>query len=1595
MKRIAKNCEKRYPVSFFAGRSCCMVLFVIALVYSQQAFTQNIVQAEYFIDADPGYGAASPIAISPAPNLDNLNFSIPVSGVQEGMHTLYIRVKDGLGKWSLTSNRPFLKLNLVSPPDISRLEYFIDTDPGVGSGVSVTVTPGINLNNIVANIDDSSLAVGVHTLYFRARDASGKWSLASNRPFYKFDLHIRPDISEAEYFIDADPGVGLATALPVTASPDITNLVFPIDITCYTPGDHELYTRSRDALGKWSLTNAGQFTVLPRAIARPQITVTGSTTFCDGGSVTFTAPSGPARSFQWHRNEIPIVNATNPVYSATESGIYYSTINHGGVCTDTTNKVGVVVKTLPVPTITGAAVVCAGPAGVVYTTETGMHGYTWTVPSGGTILTGNGTSTLIVAWNSAGSQVVRVNYTNADGCSAPSPTDHPVNVFPQMVAGSITGNQTICSGTVPALLTSVPPAGGAVPYTYRWQSSPNNSIFTDIPGATNFNFQPGVLTATTYYRQVQSCAGSNCSVNTNVVAVTVNPVVPVSVNVGVSANPVCEGVAVTFTAAPVNGGSNPGYQWKINNVLTGSTGNSLNYIPVNGDIVTCQLTSNALCVSGNPATSSPVSMAVNPFLPVSISIGAFANPVCAGNVVTFTATATNGGVSPVYTWKKNNTNIGTNNPVLTYTPGNGDSITCYLHSSLVCNSGNPAISNQVIVSVNQVLPVSVSIAASVNPVCAGIPVTYLATPVNGGTTPSFHWKRNGISVGSDNSIYSDIPVNGEVITCELTSGEGCTSGNPASNQITMSVNPLLTPDVSIVGSANYVCSGTPVTYTATPVNAGSAPSFEWNVNGSSAGSNSSTFVYVPLNGDVITCLVTSNDACAIGNPAVSNPITTTVNNLFPVSVSVSASANPACAGAIVTFTALPVNCGISPSFQWKMNGFVVGTSVTFQYSPVNGDDITCVMTSSELCTTGNPATSSPLTMTVNQVLPVSVSIAASDNPVCAGTSVTYTATPVNSGSFPAFQWRRNGINIGSNSHLFSYIPVDGDVITCKMTSNAACTSGNPAVSNPVTMIVNSGLPVSVSIVASANPVCAGTTVTFTAIPVNGGISPTFQWKKNGINAGTNSSTFSYVPADGDIVKCILTSNLGCSSGNPSTSNAVSMLVNPVVPVSVSVTPSINPACIGWPISFTAHPVNGGSSPTFHWNCFGVDFPETDSVVNIEFADYVNTAICTMTSSALCPSAAQVTSTVTVEGIDIPVRLVLITASANPVCMGTSVTFTASYNGGGLTPFLQWKKNGMNVGTNSPVFSCIPENGDVFICEMTSSYPCLAMGPQYSSPPITMTVLVNPAAAGPITGSTTLSAGLSTNIHYNISPVPGATSYQWTLPQDWNIVSGEGTPSITVSLPPTSISGIVTVQGSAGTCTGTASSLAVTVTPATNLNISSNVGGMSGCYNASNDIILTNNFVSSGTSLTLIAGNSITINSFTFSGADIGFKVFAGGYFDAHITTNGTYCGMPLPPLPGNPAILPEDVETVLAGSSLFNVYPDPTTGIFTLELKDDPQGLSGCNVEIYGMHGEMVMNENLTGGRKHNLSLEGRSAGIYLIRVGNGVKSGSLRIIKQ
>ncbi len=851
---------------------------------------------------------------------------------------------------------------------------------------------------------------------------------------------------------------------------------------------------------------------------------------------------------------------------------------------------------------------------------------------------------------------------------------------------------------------------------------------------------------------------------------------PVSVSIAASANPICSGSAVTFTATPVNGGASPAYQWKKNTVnISGATNATYSYIPANGDAITCVLTSNATCISGNPASSNAITMTVNPVLPVSVSIGASATTVCAGTSVTFTATPVNGGASPAYQWKKNTVNIsGASNSTYSYTPTNGDVITCVLTSNATCITGNPATSNTILMNVNPLLPVNVSIDASATTVCTGTSVTFTATPVNGGASPAYQWKKNTVNIsGATNATYSYIPANGDAITCVLTSNATCITGNPAtSNTILMNVNPLLPVSVSIGASENPVCAGTEVTFTATPVNGGASPAYQWTINSfSMPGATNSTYSYAPTAGDFITCELTSNATCITGNPATSNTILMNVNPLLPVSVSIGASENPVCAGTEVTFTATPVNGGTSPSYQWQVNGINAGTdSPVFTYTPVNGDQIMVQCQSSIVnCLSGNPATSNTITMTVDQMLPVSVSIVASANPVCAGTEITFTATPVNGGASPSYQWQVNGINSGTDSPLFTYIPADGDqiIVNCQ-SSIGNCVSGNPATSNTITMTVDQMLPVSVSIVASATTVCEGSLVEFTATPVNGGASPSYQWQVNGINTGTDSPVFMYIPANGDQIMVQCQSSIGnCVSGNPATSNTITMTVDQLLPVSVSIVASANPVCHGSLVDFTATPVNGGPNPVFTWVVNGIpagaDSPQFSYV-----PDNFDVVACYLTSDAACVTGNPAISNMISMAVH-TVPLPVIVSSSDPldiVCPNSgghqyfttpdwsdytwniqgpgNTTISSGQHTSAITAF--WGGPAGTMGTLHLVVK------DQLGCEGTSLTKTISIGPDFT--------------AGSVGNSQTIVAGGTPDPLTASTPTgPGSYTFQWQSSAD--------------------------------------------------------------------------------------------------------------------------------------------------------------------------------------------------------------------------------------
>ncbi|MEI7726598.1 MAG: choice-of-anchor Q domain-containing protein [Bacteroidota bacterium] len=188
---------------------------------------------------------------------------------------------------------------------------------------------------------------------------------------------------------------------------------------------------------------------------------------------------------------------------------------------------------------------------------------------------------------------------------ATSAIEVTVNPLPTMFNG--TGSGSYCAGGE-GRLAGLSGSQVGVDYSLWFGVTPVSNVIHGTGGPISFGWQ---TVAGSYWAFAENVS-THCTNNMdNCFHLTIDPQLPVSVSITPSANPVPAGVAVTFTAAPVNGGSVPSYQWMINGVNVGTNNASYTYIPVNDDEVICVHTSNATCVSGNPASSNTVIMSVS------------------------------------------------------------------------------------------------------------------------------------------------------------------------------------------------------------------------------------------------------------------------------------------------------------------------------------------------------------------------------------------------------------------------------------------------------------------------------------------------------------------------------------------------------------------------------------------------------------------------------------------------------------------------------------------------------------------------------------------------------------------------------------------------------------------------------------------------------------------------------------------------------------------------------------------------------------------------------------------------------------------------
>ncbi len=244
----------------------------------------------------------------------------------------------------------------------------------------------------------------------------------------------------------------------------------------------------------------------------------------------------------------------------------------------------------------------------------------------------------------------------------------------------------------------------------------------------------------------------------------------------------------------------------------------------------------------------------------------------------------------------------------------------------------------------------------------------------------------------------------------------------------------------------------------------------------------------------------------------------------------------------------------------------------------------------------------------------------------------------------------------SNGYCVDSLIVDG----VKVTSATTYTFNNVIAAHTIRATFALIVAPTVTISTATTTVCSGNSVTFNTNSTNGGVSPVFEWRKNGNNVGSGSS-IAFTPgtlSSGDIITCVLTASNPCLSTVTSNSITVTVIQSPNVATITSQSGTLTSATfctLGESRYFYASLPNGTWSSTA---------PSVASVSNTGLVSSVsngNTAIkytITSTSNGTgCSSDAIVN--VTVASVPTPNAI----TGNNEVCAGNTIALSTTSTGG--------------------------------------------------------------------------------------------------------------------------------------------------------------------------------------------------------------------------------------------------------------------------------------------------------------------------------------------
>ncbi len=807
-------------------------------------------------------------------------------------------------------------------------------------------------------------------------------------------------------------------------------------------------------------------------------TVTGASTY------TWTVPTGAAIANGQGSNSIT-VNFGNTSGNVTVTP--ESACGNGASASST-----VIVNQLPLAAgaITGSATVCKGTSGTYsITAVTGATSYTWTLPTDALITAGTGTNTITVSF--AGNTNGNIEVTPVNSCGNGTATSLVVNVNDvPATAGSITGVSSACENT-DSHTYSITSVANADSYTWTVPSGASISSGQGTESiVVSFGTTSGDLTVTS----VNSC-GNSASAATLTITIT-NGAADAGAITG--SNSECElTTGVAYSIATVSGTTN--YNWSVPTGASITSGQGTNAVVVSfgstsGNV---SVTPESACGNGTAAT---LMVKVNP-IPVAPTSISGSSIVCETTSGSYSINSITNATS--YSWivpigASISSGQGTTGITVDFGTATGGNIKVKALNG-TCIGAETTLAVAILSIPNKATAIT-----GATTTCAPSTEAYSISTVSG--ADSYEWTYSG-----SNTTYSSTS---ETISLSYlsnaTSGKLYvksvnTCGKSDSTDIDVVVT-VLPDDAGSITGVNTVCKGASENYSVSSVTG--ATSYAWTVpSGASitagSGTNSITVNYAgTISGNVE---VTPVNACGSG---VKASLAITVNDI-PTDPLAITGVNNVCenTGSHSYSIASVTN---TTSYLWTVptGAFITtgqGTeNVVVAFGNNSGD-----VSVSSVNGCGNSATSSKVTVLVNQ-LPLSAGTIAGNSSVCElTTGSVYSITPVSGAT--SYNWTvptGSVITAGqtTNSITIDYASISGDI---SVTPQNSCGDGAPAV---LGVSVNATPSVSVN----NNIICDGdVAATFIA---TSSAATSYLWSGNGngianTTSGTASGTYTVFVTD--------------------------------------------------------------------------------------------------------------------------------------------------------------------------------------------------------------------------------------------------------------------------------------------------------------------------------------------------------------------------------------------------------------------------------------------------------------------------------------------------